>query len=120
MLEIPVIGSAEYKLPIIREIYICMFSLYIKMKFKKKIIIIIIIGNCCCSYARDVPSLYQLVFGEGYSWCLFVDRSSCSGHFKSERHLQLHVDTSELFGRQHNTHGFGFHLKRSHLCLRNL
>ena len=35
MLEIPVIRSAEYKLPITREICICMFSLYIKMKFKK-------------------------------------------------------------------------------------
>ena len=36
-LEIPVIRSAEYKLTIIREICICMFSLYIKMKsFKEK------------------------------------------------------------------------------------
>ena len=33
ILEIPVIRSAEYKLPITREICICMFSLYIKMKF---------------------------------------------------------------------------------------
>ena len=33
ILEIPVIRSAEYKLPIIREICVCMFSLYIKMKF---------------------------------------------------------------------------------------
>ena len=33
ILEIPVIRSAEYKLPIIREICICMFSLYTKRKF---------------------------------------------------------------------------------------
>ena len=33
ILEIPVIRSAEYELPITREICICMFSLYIKMKF---------------------------------------------------------------------------------------
>ena len=33
ILEISVIRSAEYKLPITREICICMFSLYIKMKF---------------------------------------------------------------------------------------
>ena len=32
-LEIPVIRSAKYQLPIISEICICMFSLYIKMKF---------------------------------------------------------------------------------------
>ena len=37
ILEIPVIRSAKYKLPITREICICMFSLYIKMKFKKKL-----------------------------------------------------------------------------------
>ena len=36
ILEIPVIRSAGYKLPIIREICICMLSLYIKMEFKKK------------------------------------------------------------------------------------
>ena len=32
-LEIPVIIPAEYKLPLIREICIFMFSLYIKIKF---------------------------------------------------------------------------------------
>ena len=32
-LEIPVISPAEYKLPIIREIFNCMFSLFVNMKF---------------------------------------------------------------------------------------
>ena len=32
-LEITVTKPAEFKLPIIREIYICMFDLYIKIKF---------------------------------------------------------------------------------------
>ena len=32
-LEIPVIRPAEYKLPIVREIFICMFNLYIKIEF---------------------------------------------------------------------------------------
>ena len=41
ILEIRVIRSAEYKLPIIREICICMFGLYIKMKVKKNVIVII-------------------------------------------------------------------------------
>ena len=40
ILEILVIRSAKYKLPIIREICICMFSLYIKMKFKKEILLL--------------------------------------------------------------------------------
>ena len=39
ILEIPVIRSAEYKLSIIREICILMFSLYIKMKFKKQLLL---------------------------------------------------------------------------------
>ena len=43
MLEISVIRPAEYKLPIIREICIGMFSLYVKMKLKKNYHIIIII-----------------------------------------------------------------------------
>ena len=34
-IEIPVITPAEYKLPIIGGICICMFNLYIKMKFEK-------------------------------------------------------------------------------------
>ena len=35
MLEISVIRSAEYKLPINSDICICMFSLYVKIKFTK-------------------------------------------------------------------------------------
>ena len=37
ILEIPVFRSAKYKVPIIREIFIGMFSLYGKIKFLKKL-----------------------------------------------------------------------------------
>ena len=45
MLQMPVIRSAEYKLPIIREICIFMLSLYMKNEVLNKIIIVVRLLN---------------------------------------------------------------------------
>ena len=50
-----IIRPAEYKLPVIREICICMFSLYIKMKFEKKLLFFLV------SSSTFYLSLFQLL-----------------------------------------------------------
>ena len=78
ILEIPVISSAEYKLPIIREICICMFSLYFKMKFKKRLLLPTKIAFLLSFFLISPSSLFLFNLVYRFS-CLFFLHGS-QGH----------------------------------------